>query len=221
MLGIATDEARVGYDVGRRGRFNAWFFDAFDGYIGYTSRPHKQEAFGDLAAGRIVEIGAGVGANFGYLPSGVQYTVVEPNRAMLAGLRQRADERNVTFDLIVGSAERLPIADASVDDVLSSLVLCTVEDQEATLAEVKRILRPGGRFRFVEHVAAPPWSPRRWLQQILARPWSWIFEGCDLSRDTASAIESAGFSTVTIVRGRWYRSLFFPANSSIHGIAVR
>ena len=108
-----------------------------------------------------------------------------------------------------------------MDDVICSLVLCTVDNPDAVLTEARRILRPGGRFRFVEHVAARAWSPRRWLQHAIRRPWRWVYEGCDLCRDTASAIERAGFSVVDIARGCWRHSLFYPANISIHGVAVR
>lgn len=211
----------IGFDNGPRGRFNAWFFGVFDRYTGYIARDHKREAFGAVQPGRIVEIGPGVGANFEYLPSGSDLVAVEPNRAMHQRLTRRAAAHAIDLELIVTSAEQMPIPDESVDDVLCSLVLCSVEDPQAVLAEVKRILRPGGRFRFVEHVAAPIWSPRRWIQQLLRRPWRWVFEGCDLCNDTASAIEVAGFSSVTISRGRWRNSIFVPANTSIHGIAVR
>jgi SAM-dependent methyltransferase len=211
----------AGFDNGRRGRFNAWFFTAFDPYIAHIARRHKEAAFGGLERGNIVELGAGVGANLNFVPTGSRLVAVEPNLAMHPELRRRAADRGVEVDLLTATAEQIPLPDASVDDVLCSLVLCTVDDQDAVLAEAQRILRPGGRFRFVEHVGARPWSPRRWLQQTIRRPWRWLYEGCDLCRDTATAIENAGFSAVDITRGRWRHSLFFPTNTSIHGIAVR
>ena len=137
-------------------------------------------------------------------------------REMLRGARRRG----IAAAFVQGDAEALPLPDASVDDVLCSLVLCTVDDQEAVLAEVRRILRPGGRLRVVEHVAAPRWSLRRWLQHVIRRPWRWLFEGCDTCRDTASAIERAGFATVELHRGHWRHSIFLPVNTSIHAIAV-
>jgi ubiquinone/menaquinone biosynthesis C-methylase UbiE len=212
--------AAAGFDNGRRGRFNAWFFTAFDDYLAHIARRHKEAAFGDLEPGDIVEIGAGVGANFDYLPAGSRLIAIEPNHAMHAGLRRRAERSAIELDIVTASAAHIPLPDASVDDVLCSLVLCTVEDQEAVLAEVRRILRPGGRLRVVEHVAAPPWSPRRWLQQVVRRPWRWLYEGCDTCRDTTGTIERAGFATVELHRGHWRRSIFLPVNTSIHGIAV-
>lgn len=211
----------AGFDNGRRGRFNAWFFTAFDRYIAHISRRHKEAAFAGIEPGDIVELGAGVGANFDFVPAGSRLIAIEPNLAMQAGLRQRADERGVNIELLTAAAEQIPLPSESVDDVICTLVLCTVADPQAVLAEAMRILRPGGRFRFVEHVVAHPLSPRRWLQQTIRRPWRWVYEGCDLCRDTGAELDRAGFSTIEIRRGRWRHSLFFPANTSIHGIAAR
>jgi len=220
--GRSADTASVptAFHNGWRGRFNAWFFVLFDRYIAYLSRAHKARGFGGIEPGVIVEIGAGVGANFGFVPPGSRLVALEPNLAMHADLVARAEERGIDLELHTNGAERMPFEDASVDDVLCSLVLCTVHDQRAVLAEIRRVLKPGGRFRFVEHVAAPVWSPRRWLQRLLRRPWRWIYEGCDLCRETGSAIENAGFSTVQIHRDGFRHSVFVPVNSAIHGVAV-
>ena len=206
---------------GARSRFNAWFFRAFDSYINHITAGHKRMAFAGIEGDRVVELGAGVGANFAHLPVGVTVVAVEPGEAMHDALRRRAAERGVELELVGARAERLPLPDASVDEVICSLVLCTVEDPEATVAEVRRILRPGGRFRFVEHVAAPSWSPRRWLQHGLRGPWSWLFEGCDLCRDTGALVERSGFSMVHVRRGRLRRSAFIPVNTVVSGVAVR
>lgn len=204
-----------------RGRFNAWFFVAFDRYLTHTGREHKRRAFGSIEPGVVVEIGPGVGANFDWVPPRSRLLALEPNLAMHPALRARAAERGIKLELHTASADRMPFEDGSVDDVLCSLVLCTVDDQDAVLAEVRRVLRPGGRFRFVEHVAAPIWSPRRWLQHALRAPWRWLYEGCDLCRPTGSAIERAGFAQVQINPRRWHQSIFIPVNTAIHGIAVR
>ncbi|MCO8126474.1 class I SAM-dependent methyltransferase [Acidimicrobiia bacterium EGI L10123] len=206
---------------GARSEFNAWFFRTFDRYLNHITRQHKRSAFADIAAGAVVELGAGVGANFAHLPPGSSVLAVEPSEAMHAQLEARAAARGLDLTVIGAYGEDLPIPDASVDEVLCSLVLCTVDDPEAVLAEIRRILRPGGRFRFVEHVAAPSWSPRRWLQHAIRRPWSWVFEGCDLCRDTARTIEGAGFREVAIRRARLKRSAFVPVNTAISGCAVR
>lgn len=215
------EAALTAFDNGWRGRFNAWFFTVFDRYIAHIARRHKQAAFGGIEAGSIVEIGPGVGANFDFVPAGSRVAAIEPNLAMHPALRDRADTRGVELEIHSVGAERLPLESASVDDVVCSLVLCTVSDPEKVLAEIRRVLRPGGRLRFVEHVAAPPWSPRRWLQHLLRRPWRWLYEGCDLCRHTTEAIENAGFSRVELTPGRWRHSIFVPVNAAVHGIATR
>lgn len=202
-----------------RGRFNAWFFSSFDRYANYIARAHKGTAFAGLAPGKVLEIGAGVGANLAYLAPGSKLVALEPNLAMHDRLRARCARNGIPLTLIAGAAERISLPDSSVDEVICSLVLCTVADPERVLAEVRRVLRPGGRFRFVEHVATRRRGPRRLAQHILRRPWAWVFEGCQLDRDTAHAIGQAGFSEVRIVDQRFRRSVFYPVNSAVWGIA--
>ena len=206
---------------GWRGRFNAWFFTTFDRYMAHVGQRHKREAFGDLRAGTIVEIGPGVGANFDFIPPSSRLVAIEPNLAMHAGLRARAAAQHIDLELVAVDAERLPLESDSVDDVLCSLVLCSVDNPHAALAEVRRVLRPGGRFRFVEHVAAPRWSPRRWLQHVLRVPWRWLYEGCDICRNTGRAIENAGFSRLHIRERHFRHSLFVPVNTAICGVAIK
>jgi SAM-dependent methyltransferase len=204
-----------------RGRFNAWFFTTFDRYINFISREHKADSFAGIRRGDVVELGPGVGANFSYVPPGSRLLAVEPNGAMHAELAGRAAARGIHLELIDAPAEALPLPDSSVDEVICSLVLCTVEDPSAAIAEVLRVLRPGGTFRFVEHVASHAASPRRWIQAAIAKPWSWIFEGCRLCRDTAHLIEQAGFSRTEITRHRFNQSVFFPVNLAISGRAIK
>lgn len=211
----------VSFDHGARSRFNAWFFEAFDGYLNHALRGHKDAAFADLAGPVVVEIGAGTGANLTRLRSGTELIGVEPNRQMHPRLLRRAAAVGVPLRVIPSLADSLPLPDASVDDVICSLVLCTVDDVDGTLEEVRRVLRPGGRFRFVEHVAAPSWSPRRWLQTVIRRPWGWVFEGCDPARETVGHLERAGFSDLTVVRRKLRHSAFFPVNTAVWGVATR
>lgn len=209
------------FDHGSVSRFNAWFFHAFDRYINHIARRHKRAAFDGISADVVVEIGAGVGANVGYLPPGARLIAVEPALRMHERLQARAVEAGIELDLLAQGAESLPLDDAAYDEVICSLVLCTATDPERILAEVRRILRPGGRFRFVEHVAAPTWSPRRWLQRAIRRPWAWLFEGCALDRDTGARLHAAGFSHVRLEHERLHRSLFVPVNTTIWGVATR
>jgi SAM-dependent methyltransferase len=117
-------------------------------------------------------------------------------------------------------AEQLELPDASVDEVFCSLVLCTVDRPEDVLAEVRRVLRPGGRFRFVEHVAARG-AVRSALQRAIRRPWGWLFEGCDPHRHTPELLSGAGFADVRFEREKFRRSVFWPVNTALWGVAVR
>lgn len=203
------------------GRFNAWFFDYFDNYNNHIANHHKRNAFAGLKAGIIVELGAGTGANFRYLPENSQLIAIEPGVDMHDRLRRNAAEQNIDLQLIGAPAEKIPLPDESVDEVIATLVLCTVSDPAEVLSEIKRILRPGGKFRFVEHVGAHPASPRRWVQNLIARPWAWIFQGCRTNRDTASVLALAGFSELRVEKRKFRHSAFFPVNSAIWGIASK
>lgn len=200
-----------------RGRFNAAFFRMMAPYLERTLRPRKARLFAELPS-EVVEIGSGVGANLPYLPSGATLVALEPNRYMHGRLREAARRRGVRLELHQRTAEQTGLADRSVDAVISSLVLCSVEDPEAVLSEVRRILRPGGTFRFVEHVVAPAGTATRAAQRLFRRPWAWIFEGCSCERDLESVVRAAGFASVEV---EGYRILtpFLPFNTHIAGTA--
>lgn len=201
-----------------RGRFNAAFFHAMDPVLQRSLQPHKDRVFADLP-GTVVEIGSGVGANLRYLPSGGTLVAVEPNRYMHDGLAAAAREHGIHLDLRARVAEDTGLAAGSVDTVISSLVLCTVRQPEAVLAEIRRILRPGGTFRFVEHVEAAPRTPTRAAQRLFRRPWAWTFEGCSCERDLESAVRAAGFANVDVERYRIHTP-FVPFNTQIAGVAT-
>jgi SAM-dependent methyltransferase len=201
-----------------RGRFNSAFFWVMGGYLNWLLHKSKAVTFADLPP-TVVELGAGVGANLRYLPVGARLIAVEPNRYMHTRLRRAARSCGVDLEIRSVVGERIDLPDASADAVISSLVLCTVRDPSAVLAEVRRVLRPGGRFSFAEHVAARPGTPTQWTQRILRRPWAWIFEGCSCERDLASVIRSAGFTSVDLSHYR-IRSPFLPFNTHIAGTAI-
>lgn len=207
------------FDHGTRSRFNAWFFAAFDRYINHITRRHKDEAFGGISPGTVLEIGAGVGANLAYLPPGTRYIAIEPNLRMHPRLQRRCAAAGLDLTILATGAEHIPLPDDSVDDVICSLVLCTAGNPTEVLADVARVLRRGGRFRFVEHVAAPRPGPRRLLQRVLRRPWGWVFEGCDPGRHTTDLLHAAGFPHMSMQRSRFRHSVFYPVNTAIHGIA--
>ncbi len=201
-----------------RGPLNATFFWLAGGMFDRLLRRHKRRVYSDLP-GTVVELGAGVGANLRYLSPGTTLVAVEPNPAMHGRLRRAARRHGVHLDLRDATAERTHLPDASADLVLSSLVLCSVSDPDQVLAEVRRVLRPGGRFAFVEHVAARDGTPLRRLQRLVRRPWAWCFEGCSCERDLAGVVRAAGFDRVDIDSYR-LRSPFLPFNTQIAGVAT-
>ena len=188
------------------------------GYINWHMHKSKAKVYADLPSS-VVELGSGVGANLRYLPAGARLTAIEPNPYMHARLRRAARRRRVDLEIRSVVGERIDLPDASAEAVISSLVLCTVTDPVAVLAEIRRILRPGGRFSFAEHVVARPRTPTRWSQRILRRPWAWVFEGCSCERDLASLITSAGFTSVDVYPYRIH-SPFVPFNTHIAGTAI-
>ncbi|GAA3732595.1 class I SAM-dependent methyltransferase [Salinactinospora qingdaonensis] len=211
----------LSFDHGAVSGFNAWFFTAFAGYINHIARRHKQAAFTGTSAGSVVEIGAGTGANICYLEPGTHLYAIEPSLRMHDRLRQRCASAGIELTILPTGAEAIPLPDASVDEVICSLVLCTVTDPELVLSEIRRILRPGGRFRFIEHVAAPHSSLRARVQRSIRRPWGWLFEGCDTHRHTPETIRGAGFASVSIEERKFRNSLFWPVNTAVWGVAVR
>ena len=200
-----------------RGPFNAAFFSVMGPYLEWSLRTHKRRVYAELPR-HVVELGSGVGANLRYLPPGATLVAVEPNPHMHPRLRAAAERAGVHLDLRDRVAEHTELPDHSVDCVLSSLVLCSVSDPAAVLAEVRRVLRPGGTYRFVEHVAAPPGTLTRALQRALRRPWAWTFEGCSCERDLAHLIREAGFARVDLEAYRLHTP-FVTFNTHIAGVA--
>jgi SAM-dependent methyltransferase len=201
-----------------RGPANAAFFWFAGGMFDRLLGPHKRRLFADLPD-TVVELGSGVGANLRYLAPGSTLIAVEPNPAMHGRLRRAAERSGVQLQVQDAPAEDTRLPDASAEVVLSSLVLCSVGDPVRALAEVRRVLQPGGRFMFVEHVAAPAGSRLRRLQRAVRRPWAWCFEGCSCERDLGGALRSAGFASVEVEDYR-LRSPFLPFNPQIAGVAT-
>ena len=147
-------------------------------------------------------MGAGTGANVGLFgPETTHVTLVEPSGHMLMRLRRRAADSDVPASVALAPAERLPLADDSADTVVFTLVLCTVDDPDAALAEAARVLRPGGRMLFCEHVRAGDERLARW-QDRLERPWRFIAAGCHANRDTEAAIRRSAFGIESLQPGR-------------------
>ncbi len=149
----------------------------------------------------VVEIGPGAGPNARYLAPGTRWVCVEPNVHFHPRLRRAARAHGLDLELVAGTAESLPLARGAADAVVSTLVLCSVRDVRQSLVEARRVLRPGGRFVFIEHVAAPPGSWLRRLQTALRGPWGLVADGCRPDRETESAIREQ-FTTVEVERFR-------------------
>jgi SAM-dependent methyltransferase len=201
-----------------RGRFNAWFFAALDGYMHWKYDEIKSRLF-QQAPPVVVELGPGSGANLRYLPRGSRLIAIEPNRHMHPALRRRAAQCGIDLDLRELAGEKLDLPSASVDFVFSSLVLCSVEKPEQVIAEVRRVLKPGGRFACVEHVVAPVGSGIHGMQRLIKRPWKWVFEGCDLCRDTGATLRSSGFAQVD-VQPFVLPTIFVPIRHQIAAVCV-
>ncbi len=159
--------------------------------------PHKRELF-EGASGTFLELGPGTGANFRYLPAGCRWIGIEPNRHMHASLRKRAGQAGIVPQIHPACRSRIGLADGVVDVAISTLVLCSVPDIEGVLQELRRVLAPGGRFLFIEHVAAPQGTGLRFLQSIMWPAWRMFGDGCRCNREIGMAIERAGFSSVEI-----------------------
>lgn len=219
MHNTTVDEAAPTFEVHPgRGRFNAAFFRIMDGYINWHVRKHKELIYADLPS-CVVELGCGVGANLRYLRPGTRLVAVEPNPHMHPSLRRNAERRSIELEIRSVVGERIDLPNQSADVVISSLVLCSVSDPTQVVSEVRRILKPGGRFCYVEHVAADKGTPTRVVQRVVRRPWAWVFEGCSCERDLEEVIRSAGFAQVEHHPYRIH-SPFVPFNTHVSGVAV-
>lgn len=165
----------------------------------HGSVEHRQELLAGIH-GRVIEIGAGLGSNFVHYPAGVEQVVaVEPEPRLRTLAEQAAAKAAVPVEVRAGRAEELPADDDSFDVAVCSLVLCTITDVPGALAEVRRVLKPGGELRFYEHVRSE--RPRFFRIQRLLNPlWGLLGGGCNVTRDTERAILEAGFTVKEIRR---------------------
>jgi len=183
-------------------------------------RRWRGELLADLE-GDVLELGAGTGANLPHHPSDLgRLVLTEPDKHMRRQLEARARERRPDAEVTPASASALPFADASFDAVVSTLVLCSVPELDTTLREVWRVLKPGGRFLFLEHVAAAPGTGRRRLQRVVDPLWRRVADGCRLTRDTERAMLDAGFTLERIERESLRKAMAI-VRPSIRGVARR
>jgi ubiquinone/menaquinone biosynthesis C-methylase UbiE len=176
---------------------------------------HRRRLLEGLS-GRVVEVGAGHGLNFAHYPATVTEVVaVEPETTLRETARRAAAQAQ-------GTADVLPLGEGEADAVVVSLVLCSVPDQAAALAEARRVLRPGGELRFYEHVIARC-QPKRTILQLADHSGLWpkIAGGCHPARDTGAAIESAGFTIERSERFGFSASALEPRVPYILGMTRR
>jgi len=180
-------------------RFMAWFMargsDRYETLVG----TRKRRLLKDLQ-GVVLELGSGTGNNLRYLPAGLRLVGIEPNPFMHSHFHEEARAMGSSALQVRARAESLPFPDNSVDAVLSTLVLCSVGELGDVLKEVLRVLKPGGRFIFVEHVAAPEGSGLRRLQALVRPVWRRIGDGCEPDRTLVEDFRKAGFRELTLDR---------------------
>lgn len=154
---------------------------------------HRRELLQGLT-GRVVEVGAGNGLNFAHYPATVTEVVaMEPERHLRPLAAEAAKDAPVPVRVVDGLAERLPVEDASFDAGVVSLVLCSVRDPSRAVAELFRVIRPGGELRFYEHVLSTSPALARIQRALDGWIWPTIAGGCHAARDTAATIEGGGF----------------------------
>ncbi|KAA0225527.1 MAG: class I SAM-dependent methyltransferase [Chloroflexi bacterium CFX7] len=178
----------------------------FAAALDFTSRHESRgeratrEAVVAGAHGQVLEIGFGVGPNWAYLPEGVRYAGIDPDPFMMKRARRHAAERGLRLELLRAGAERMPFADATFDTVFTTLTFCTIAGVPRALAEVRRVLRPGGEFLFWEHVR-PERGLKGRLFDAVTPAWRRVGGGCYPNRRTADAISAAGFTIRELTPG--------------------
>jgi len=172
-----------------------WFAAIYDKMLASEEKKFlgaiRREMLSDLT-GEVLEIGAGTGANFQYYPKTAHVTATEPDPYMLERARKKSEQAVASITLQEVSAEDLPFPEASFDYVVDTLVLCSVSNPNKVLAEIKRVLKPGGELRLYEHVRYQ--NPIGALSQDLISPaWQWFGAGCHPNRNTERYLREAGF----------------------------
>ena len=167
------------------------------GYEAKVMGPRRGDLLAD-ARGVVLELGAGTGANVAHYPVGSQVLLTEPDKDMARRIRKRPELARLDADIVEAPAEGLPVDDGSIDTVVATLVFCSVTDTAAALAEVRRVLRPGGRLLFLEHVRSADPSVAKWQDRVVPVSRR-LGGGCHPNRDTVAAIRAAGFQTAQVV----------------------
>jgi len=177
-----------------------WFAAMYDCVSSWGERRvlrHLRPMVAGEATGYMLEIGVGTGANFPYYKLTERIVATEPDPFMLRRAQRRAAHLGLPVEFHQCPAEELPFSDASFDTVVLTLALCTVRDPPRALREIRRVLKPGGPFRFIEHVRSDS-RLTGLVQDLLTPVWRWFGAGCHLNRKTIASIEAAGFELVEV-----------------------
>ena len=202
---------------------NPFFAAVYDRLMASTERAGLAERRAALIAdarGATLEVGAGTGLNLRHYPDAVtELVLTEPDPHMARRLRSRVADAGRPVEVVEFPAERLPLEDARFDTAVVTLVLCTVKEPTQALAEIARVLKPGGRLLFIEHVRADASGLVRW-QDRLERPWGWIAGGCHPNRDTVGSLDASALRVESVERGELPKAppLVKPL---VAGVAVR
>jgi ubiquinone/menaquinone biosynthesis C-methylase UbiE len=195
--GVDSERRSRRQPMGVRSRFFAVTYDRFSKGMEDAGLAEMRRNLIEGASGDVLEIGGGTGANLSYYGAGVEsLTVTEPERPMLKRLERKARERNSRATILRAPAEDLPFEDASFDTVVSTLVLCGVDDQPRAVRELRRVLRPGGRLIFIEHVRSD--DPQTAKMQDRMNPLNRFVVCCDCNRPTLDTVRSAGFDVTEL-----------------------
>lgn len=181
-----------------RGILGAFLLDRFAGIYARRTGERRARLFA-TATGRTLEIGAGTGANLAYLPRGLDWTGLDPNPHGARYAREAAKRAGCGFHYVSGRAEALPYAAGEFDTVIATLTLCSVDDPATVVEEIRRVLKPGGGFYFMEHVAAEPGTAQR-CRQRMARPCFRCLAGCTPDRETEQLLRAARFRELQLDR---------------------
>ena len=172
----------------------AEFYDTLNGVVENRVIPYRRRTAG-RCFGDVLEIGAGTGANMPYLSNASSITLCEPDRYMRKKLKVRLAPQSEAVKILNSEGERIALPNESFDSVLTTLTLCMVNDVDAVLEQIFRLLRPGGRFYFYEHVLSKYPFPMT-CQNLFNPVWKWSTTGCNLNRDLRQSIERLSFKKI-------------------------
>jgi ubiquinone/menaquinone biosynthesis C-methylase UbiE len=184
------------------GRIFARFYDRCMAATEDAGLAQRRRTLLSEARGSVIEIGAGTGANLAQYPAGLtEVVLVEPEQPMAEQLQQHLGRIASPVRIVQAPAEAIPVPDDSFDFAVATLVLCTVRDPQQALSELRRVLKPGGRLLFLEHVRAEDPGVAKW-QDRFQPLWLRVGHGCHCNRSTLEAIRASGFVVESVEHGR-------------------